>query len=698
MLLLCALLLVFQACLSVAFASEETTDLPPRVSFVQPAQQTAHESQVRPARPGTTDTISLRLTDNHGNPTSGSIVMAFPVIEPEGAERPVVITPLSAVSTEDGSVEFQVAVGDKPGRYVVAFVSQSTSGTQGRLNRVEFVAQPPNWATLLLLGLLGGLALFLYGLRLASEGLESFAARRLRTALSHLTSSQWKALLLGIVITLVTQSSGATTVMIMSFIRARMLTLRNSLAIILGAALAGTITVQLIAFDLFAYALPAIGIGFPLYFLGRNPRWKAAGLVALGFGMLFLGIRVMGEQLAPLKSFPFFQDAVSGLAQHPGWAMLLAAVFTAGAQSSGATMGVVVALANQQLISVHQAVPLFYGAAVGVCFTGIVAGIDAPVEARRVAWGHFVFKVAGVLLFLPLVTPLALAGTSLTALFVSSESVSFPGRTIANTYMLYMAIIVLLALPFTGLIERLVERFVPERPERADGETPIKYLDPSAISTPAVALGSARREISRMGRFVEEMLRAAHAGLFQKDSGSITMIHKRDNKVDALNRSIMRYLNTLAKHAEDPQQGETVMDLLHIVSDLEGIGDVIDKNLVPLAEKMIASDFEFSPEGQAELNELHTKVSERLSQMLVSLTTGDRDLAERIINGFGPLQAEGKRLHTRHLRRLQNEQPQSLETSSVHLDYLNYLLRIDFLIFNICLHITGRAKVDASQG
>ena len=141
-----ALLFLLPASVAFCGTADEATDLPPLVSFVQPAQQIAHESQVRPARPGTTDTISLRLTDNHGNPTSGSIVMAFPVIEPAGAERPVVITPLSAVSAEDGSVEFQVAVGDKPGRYVVAFVSQSTSGTQGRLNRVEFVAQPPNWA------------------------------------------------------------------------------------------------------------------------------------------------------------------------------------------------------------------------------------------------------------------------------------------------------------------------------------------------------------------------------------------------------------------------------------------------------------------------------------------------------------------------------------------------------------------------
>jgi phosphate:Na+ symporter len=137
------------------------------------------------------------------------------------------------------------------------------------------------------------------------------------------------------------------------------------------------------------------------------------------------------------------------------------------------------------------------------------------------------------------------------------------------------------------------------------------------------------------------------------------------------------------------------MDLLHIISDLEAIGDIIDKNLVPLAEKMIATDMEFSNEGESELNDLYSKVQERLSQMLVSLTTGDSEIAEVIIGGFSPLQAEGKRLHTRHLRRLQNDQPQSLETSSVHLDVLHYLLRIDYLIFSICLHVAGRADAVA---
>jgi phosphate:Na+ symporter len=686
------LLCMSMICSPTAWSAEPA----PSVTFVQPAQHINHGLNVRPIKPDSVDTVSMLLTDDQGRPTSGTLIQAFPVLQPDEAGASLHIDPTTTSSSADGSASFDVSIGKHPGRYRVAFVSQSTSGTQGKLNQVEYVAQPSNWATMLLLGLLGGVALFLLGLRLASEGLESFAAKRLRSALGKLTSSQWKALLLGIAITLVTQSSGATTVMIMSFIRARVLSLRNSLAIILGAALAGTFTVQLIAFDLFNYALPAIGIGFPFYLLARRPRWKAFGLVSMGFGMLFLGIHVMTDQLAPLKNFQFFQGAVSSLALHPGWSMILSAVFTAGAQSSGATMGVVMALANEQILSVEQAVPLFYGAAIGICVTGLLAGFEAPVEARRLAWGHLVFKVAGVLLFLPLVEPLAWAGKAVTEFFVSPESAAFPARAIANTYMLYMAVTVLLALPFTGLIERLVERFVPEGPQdKMDGDTRIKYLDPSAISTPAVAMGSARREISRMGRFVEEMLRAARAGLMEKDSSSVSTIHKRDNKVDALNRSIMRYLNQIAKQAEDTPQGETIMDLLHIISDLEAIGDIIDKNLVPLAEKMIATDMEFSNEGESELNDLYSKVQERLSQMLVSLTTGDSEIAEVIIGGFSPLQAEGKRLHTRHLRRLQNDQPQSLETSSVHLDVLHYLLRIDYLIFSICLHVAGRADAVA---
>lgn len=650
---------------------------------------------MRVAAVGTTDSLVFRLSDDRGDPLSGTEVRPEVVVEPEGVRTHMQFFPPAGQTNSIGEFRTDVLVGDKPGRYETVFFYNNPKLKRPAFAKVSYIVQESNWTTMLILSLAGGLAIFLYGMRLASEGLQSVVGSRLRSAFAELTRNQFLGLVLGVLLTFFTQSSGATTVMLMSFVRAKLLSFRNSLGILLGAAIGGTITVQLISFNLFAYALPAVAVGFTVYFLGNRPRLQALGLAAMGFGLVFFGMKVMTDQMSPLKVFPFFRETIEALGAHPVWSVILSAAFTAASQSSGATLGIVLSLARQDLINLHDAIPIFFGASIGVCFTGLTGSLGAPVEAKRIAWAHLLYKIAGVLLFLPLIPLLEKAGWEVTRLLAHGSFLpngEAAVRAIANTYTLFISVTAFLMLPLIPFLERLTKRLVPNLPEYANGETRIKYLDPQLLETPSVALGSTLREISRMGRFVEEMMKQIAAALFEKEQGATEFIRQRDNKVDRLCTEITHYLTNLTKRSLSEGESLRAMSLLYIVSDLESIGDILDKNLVPLAQKMDVHNYEFSERGKEDLQSLHHRVSERLAQMLIALATDNAALAEPLVAGFEALQNEGKRLHLRHLQRLQDGLPESIETSSVHLDVINYLLRIDFLIFDISLHLTGKVR------
>ncbi|AXA35576.1 Sodium-dependent phosphate transporter [Candidatus Sumerlaea chitinivorans] len=670
-----------------------------RLAALSTDEVKAARNQVKFGKVGTTQTVVLKVTDEEGQPLAGVTLSPVVIREPEGVTQPMRLYPTTAVTDASGIARFQLLPGDKAGRYDVLFFRGGEPSGEIAFTRLEFVAQDSNWATMLILSLAGGLAIFLYGMKIASEGLQIFGGNRLRSSLGDMTKSPLRALGLGFALTTLTQSSGATTVMLMSFVRAKLLSFRNSLGVILGAAIAGTLTVQLISLNLFSYALPAIAVGFAISFSSKAPRPRAVGNSLMGFGFVFFGIKIMTDTMAPLKSFPFFADAVKALGEHPVWSVILSMLFTAAAQNSGATVGIVLSLTRQELISLEEAIPMFLGAAIGASFTGLTAAIGAPAEAKRVAVAHLIYKVVGTILFLPLVRPLADVGMALTKfLMFHPESAPLPdiaARAVANTYTLYMIITAALTLLVLPWLEKLCVKLIPETGEVGDWDVRTKYLDLRIVDTPVVALGSARREISRMGRFVEEMMKAFGKALFDRDEQSLDFIRQRDRKVDALNAEITRFLAALTRKTMNDKEISEATALLFIVSDLESVGDIIDKNLVPLAAKMIVQGREFSTEGKEDLMALHAAVSERLSQTIIALTTNTQELAENVIAGFDKLQEEGKLLHARHLKRLRDNIHVSLESSSVHLDVINYLLRIDYLVYDICLHIVGRAKAQS---
>ncbi|MCX7624787.1 MAG: Na/Pi symporter [Candidatus Sumerlaeaceae bacterium] len=652
--------------------------------------------QTKFGKVGTTETLTFFVRDENGIPLSG--VELTPVVVPssEGARTPLTITPKKAVTDLAGFVTFEAFMGDQVGRYSIIVLQKSKTGDQIAFTRFEIVVQDDNWATLLFLTLLGGLAVFLYGLNIASQGLRTLVGDRLKQSLEEWTQNPFSGMVVGFLLTTLTQSSGATTALVMTLVRTGAISFSNSVGIILGAAISGTITVQLISLNLFAYALPAVACGMFFYLHKRNKKFQGIGMAIVGFGFVFYGLKVMTDTMTPLKAYPLFMSAVKGLSEHPVWAMIFSFLFTAVAQSSGATVGIVISLTRQELLTLEQAIPMFFGAAIGASVTGLAAAVGATAEAKRVALAHLVYKLAGTLLFLPVIGPLAIAGLWLTERLMFNASAApqseIMARAVANTYTLFMVVTAFLTVPAIPWLEKLCRWLVP------DGKAKLaaaKYLVLGATDYPEVLLGSARREISRMARFVEEMFNKVGDALFRGDESAIPFVRERDTKVDGLNIELTKHLINILRRDLDENLFIDVTSLMFVVSDLEAIGDIIDKNLVPLARKMLRPDAShFSEEGRLELESLHMAVGEQLSHAVIAITAKERSVAERVVQAFGELQNQGKKLHCYHLARLRHNVQESFETSSVHLDVINYLLRIDYLVFEICLHLLGRALPD----
>jgi phosphate:Na+ symporter len=589
----------------------------------------------------------------------------------------------------DGVLEVSFRVPDRVGDYAFTF---KTENAETRTLTLHVTVKSANWLLWLGLGMMGGLALLLYGMQIGSEGLQAAGGKRLRETLHTVTRSPTRSVVVGTVLTFLTQSSSATTLMLVGFVRAELMSLRQSLGVIFGAAIGTTLTVQLISFNIQAYSLPLIAVGYALFFLfGKSERVSACGKVLFGFGLVFFGMAVMGEVIEPLRSSPVFRSLLALLTDRPFYCLMFATLFTALIHSSAATVGIALTLANQDLLTLPESLPIIFGAAIGTCITAFMAAMGGVAEGLRVAWAHLLYKIGMVALFFfwPMNALVVAASERITgamgqtfpdvALFADNT-----GRQMANAYTLLTVIAMVVAvLFFRGVLERMVMVLVPAADdEKKEGRA--KYLDLAQLDSPQLALGAAVREISRMGRLVEEMAKATQPALEERNTESLEWLSRRDDKVDRAFMRINNYLTQLTTRKLDPDQMNRAIGLLYVINDLESIGDLIVKIYVPLVGKMIDQDLNFSEEGMREMRDLHAKVTGSLSQTILALTTGgDKELFEEVIRRHDVLQALGRKLHLSHLRRLREGQQETVETSSVHMDMVNYLLRQHYHVFSI---------------
>ena len=535
-----------------------------------------------------------------------------------------------------------------------------------------------NDANLVLFSVLGGTALLLYGVRFVGEGLQRAAGTRLRHVLSTLTGNRIKSLLVGAGVTAVLQSSSATTVMLVGFASAGLLTLRQTIGVILGADVGTTVTVQLLAFDLLQLSPLVVFVGWVLYVAGRGTV-RYVGQAILGFGFLFLGMKLIHDGTAPLATNELFADLLRALTDQPLLLVLISAFFTALVRSSAAVIGLALSLASSGLMPLVGAIPIIFGANVGTAATAVLAAVGQNAEARRVAAAHAAFKIVGVAIFFPFIGPFA------DLVRMTSPDVQ---RQIANAHTIFNVALALVFLPFAGLAADLISRLIPE--SRRPNEGGPMYLNPAVLDTPAVALGQALREVLRMGDVVLQSLRETRVVLEHNDEALMREIVARDDLIDRLEEDIKQYLVKLREHSLTEEQAERETALIFVIVNLEEIGDVIDKNLMELAEKKIRGNHVFSAQGWREIADLHAKVVENLELAMGALASGDREVAEKVIRHKSVVNTMERQLRAAHIQRLHEGLRESIDTSSIHLDLLASFKRANSLVTGIAYAVLGQ--------
>ncbi|HEV8440563.1 MAG TPA: Na/Pi cotransporter family protein [Methylomirabilota bacterium] len=517
-----------------------------------------------------------------------------------------------------------------------------------------------------LLALFGGLALLLYGMQLIGEGLQRAAGGHLRHLLTSMTRNRLTAVGSGALVTAIIQSSSATTLMLIGFVSAGLLSFRQSLGVILGADIGTTFTVQLLAFKIQDFSLLMVGAGFAVSFFARRGTAKSVGIAILGFGFIFLGMKVMTDGLSPLANDELTRRVLVALSGNPVFGLLVGAALSASMASSAATIGLTLSLAHQGILSLAGAVPVMLGANIGTCAAALAASLRSSSDARRVAVAHIAFKVLGVALVFPFIHPL-------TALI--AHTASDTARQIANSHTLFNVAISAIFLPFAPVAARAIGAMVPEQ-ERGDNPFKTRYLDDRYLDQPALAIGQATREALRMGDVAQAMLRDAMTVLRSDNQELLEDVERRDDQLDYLEREIKLFLSRLGRETMSSDLAQKEIGLISFIGNLENIGDIIDKNLMELARKKLYQGRRFSEAGEAELIEFHSLVSKNLERAIAGFAAGDRSLAQEVLDQRPLVRQRERELRESHLMRLRRGLAESLETSEIHLDVLTNLKRI----------------------
>ncbi len=519
---------------------------------------------------------------------------------------------------------------------------------------------------MVMLALFGGMALLLYGIQLAGEGLQRAAGGKLRTLLTGLTRSRVMAVASGALVTAIIQSSSATTVMLIGFVSAGLMTFPQTLGVILGADIGTTFTVQLIAFKFTDYALLLVGVGFLLVFVPRRRAIRDAGQAVLGFGLIFLGLKVMLDGMAPLREHTLAQQVFAALAESPVLGVLTGAVFSALVLSSAATIGLAITLASHGLLTLMGAIAIVLGANIGTCASALAASVRTTTEAKRVAVAHIGFKLLGVALIFPFIDPF----TRVVA--ASGQDVA---RQIANAHTLFNVGISAVFLPFSSLAARFIAALVPDQ-EQGDNPFKTRYLDERSLDQPSLALGQATREALRMADVVQGMLRDAITVFRTNDRELLEDVERRDDRLDYLEREIKLFLTRLTRERMSDDLSRREIALISFIGNLENIGDIIDKNLMDQARKKIYQGRNFSEAGWAEILEFHSMIAKNLERGIAAFAANDRSLAQEVLDQRPVVRQRERELRESHLARLRAGLAESLESSEIHLDVLTNLKRV----------------------
>ena len=513
-----------------------------------------------------------------------------------------------------------------------------------------------------------------------AAALKSVAGDSMKRVLAKLTTSRIMGLITGAFVTAIIQSSSVTTVMLVGFVTANLMSLSQAIGVILGADIGTTITAQIVAFKVTKYALLLVAVGFLFIFAGKSDKTKQYGALIMGLGLIFFGMGVMSDGMRPLRTYQPFIDLMKNVS-NPLVGILIATAFTGLVQSSSATMGVVIALALQGLISLEGGIALALGANIGTCVTAGLASIGKPREAVRVAVAHVTFKIVGVLLIFAFIPNLAelvrwispAAPEGMTG--VNKLAAETP-RQIANAHTIFNVGIALLFLPMAGLFARFCEFVVPDRPIEDVEIVKTRFLDDALLSTPTLALDHARMEIGHMGERVTAMLGAMMPAILSGDRESLKKIANMDDEVDILHARIIGYLGQIGRQSLSEKQSHEFTQLMDAVNDLESIGDVIETDLATLGQKRIDENIVISPATRKVLTNIHENISRTVLDALQAVIGNDQKAAQEVIAEKTEVTRLVDDAMRHQAQRLMADEPNRLPTYAMEVDIIEKLKRI----------------------
>ena len=531
-------------------------------------------------------------------------------------------------------------------------------------------------------GLGGGLALFLYGMRKMTEALKTVAGTGLKDVLAKLTTNRFTGALSGALITAVIQSSSVTTVMVIGFVSAGLITFTQSIGVIMGANIGTTVTAQIVAFHIGEYSLVMIAAGFLTELLAKSQRVRHYGIALMGLGLLFFGMELMSTATAPLRSYAPFIDFLREM-RTPYLGILAGVAFTAIVQSSSATTGIVIVLATQGFITLESGIALILGANVGTCITAGLSAIGRPREAVKAAAVHVVFNLVGVLLLVGLIAPFAELVRA-----VSPASPELSGaarlaadvpRQIANAHTIFNIASTLVLIGFAGALGSLVERLVPKAKAVPAGQGQPLYLDPLYLEQPALALDRVKLELARMAGMTRGMAEQALSTALSGRDAELNALRERDADVDDLHGAIVGYLGQLSMRELVEPLPVRVQEYFAVANYLENAGDTVETRFVSLGYRRMEAGVELGADATAHLEELAKQATDLFAQATNAFEERDLDAAQQVLGSDDAFDRACARVRNQIVRLMAEDSGKGLARYRLAIEHVDGLKRIQTL-------------------
>ncbi|MEN8229738.1 MAG: Na/Pi symporter [Bacteroidota bacterium] len=616
--------------------------------------------------------VIVSVTNGSGSPVAG-VHVAFSIIGQPDQTKGEGLSHSLAITDSTGRAQTTLLLGSKPGTYRVS--CRIKEGFPNNEVIYQARANRKNWVYMLIIGLFGGLGLFLFGMHTMSEGMQQSAGERMRSILENVTRNRVVGAGVGTLVTTIIQSSSATSVMLVSFVNANLLQFRQTIPVLLGAAIGTTITAQMIAFKITEYSLLLVATGFFMQAFSKREQIKSVGYSLFGFGVLFFGMHIMSDAMSPIREWTPFIELLLKL-ENPLVGILVGAVFTALIQSSSAFVGIMIVLASQGLLSLDASIPLLLGSNLGTPVTALLSSLKAGLEAKKVALAFLIIKFISVLIFASWTVQLG----KLLVQFTPDASLQ---RLIANAHTFINLILMIVVLPISPLVARVVDWMMGKPKELEKVSFSTLYLDYGMVATPSLALNLAKQEIIRMGMIVRTMFSLILHPFLEKEASSLNDVYTHEQEVNYLRDAIKDYLLMINRESVNSKRVNESFQMLYSMNEFEKIADIISGGLANRAEKWVLKNYDFSDDGKNEIKKFHQKIEKQLKRSLVVFEETNLQKAARMKSKHKEYRALSQDLEKQHYARILEGMKESIESSKTHLEILALLSSIDSYTTNI---------------